>query len=235
MADVGSDNGGVLFGGGVASRGVDTQGGVYGHGRQYQFAHGISVNGCIAFDSKGGAVGIFACACKGAMYAITVMEREDHLLFGCGVADSESRRLVSCYEKRICREVVVPVGNSKETGTETVQSDRTEVSDMTENSEKTGKEIGTTQTDQTDGVTETGEGAAAATEPDLKLVAEENTDTEQALSRNVTRYYEIEKGDTLYTISREIYGDLSKVQQICELNHIEDPDNISYGQKIILP
>ena len=126
-------------------------------------------------------------------------------------------------------------GNSKETGTETVQSDRTEVSDMTENSEKTGKEIGTTQTDQTDGVTETGEGAAAATEPDLKLVAEENTDTEQALSRNVTRYYEIEKGDTLYTISREIYGDLSKVQQICELNHIEDPDNISYGQKIILP
>lgn len=126
-------------------------------------------------------------------------------------------------------------GNSKETGIETVQSDRTEVSDMNENSEKTGKEIGTTQTDQTDSATDKGEGTAAATEPDLKLVTEENTDTEQALSRNVTRYYEVEKGDTLYTISREIYGDISKVQQICELNQIEDPDNISYGQKIILP
>ena len=59
-------------------------------------------------------------------------------------------------------------------------------------------------------------------------------DTE-ALSRSVTRYYEIERGDTLYTISEEIYGDISKVQEICELNNISDPDNIHYGQKIILP
>ncbi len=59
-------------------------------------------------------------------------------------------------------------------------------------------------------------------------------DTE-ALSRNVTRYYEIKRGDTLYTISKDIYGDISKVQEICELNQISDPDNIRYGQKIILP
>ena len=59
-------------------------------------------------------------------------------------------------------------------------------------------------------------------------------DTE-ALSRSVTRYYEIERGDTLYTISEEIYGDISKVQEICELNNISDPDDIRYGQKIILP
>ena len=57
----------------------------------------------------------------------------------------------------------------------------------------------------------------------------------EALSRNVTRYYEVERGETLYTISRKIYGDITHVQKICELNEISDPDHIRYGQKIILP
>ena len=57
----------------------------------------------------------------------------------------------------------------------------------------------------------------------------------EALSRNVTRYYKVERGDTLYTISKKIYGDISYVHKICELNNISDPDNIRYGQKIILP
>lgn len=64
---------------------------------------------------------------------------------------------------------------------------------------------------------------------------EEEPQGTEALSRSVTRYYEIERGDTLYTISEEIYGDISKVKEICELNQISDPDNIRYGQKIILP
>lgn len=63
-------------------------------------------------------------------------------------------------------------------------------------------------------------------------VVEEGT---EALSRNVTRYYEVEKGDTLYTISQKIYGDTSQVGKICELNDISDPDRIRFGQKIILP
>lgn len=57
----------------------------------------------------------------------------------------------------------------------------------------------------------------------------------EALSRNVTRYYEVERGDTLYTICQKIYGDTTYVQKICELNQITNPDNIRYGQKIILP
>ena len=57
----------------------------------------------------------------------------------------------------------------------------------------------------------------------------------EALSRNVARYYEVERGDTLYTISSKIYGDTTYVQKICELNEITDPDHIRYGQKIILP
>ena len=68
--------------------------------------------------------------------------------------------------------------------------------------------------------------------------AEDNEPQEEeleALSRNVTRYYKVERGDTLYTISQKIYGDTAYVQKICELNQITDPDNIRYGQKIILP
>ena len=57
----------------------------------------------------------------------------------------------------------------------------------------------------------------------------------EALSRNVARYYEVERGDTLYMISKKVYGDTSHVKQICEINQITDPDSICYGQKIILP
>lgn len=60
-------------------------------------------------------------------------------------------------------------------------------------------------------------------------------DNEEALSRSVTRYYEVEQGDTLYTISQKIYGDTSRVEKICEINEIADPDRIRSGQKIILP
>lgn len=57
----------------------------------------------------------------------------------------------------------------------------------------------------------------------------------EALSRSVTRYYEVERGDTLYLISKKIYGDTAHVKKICEINQIADPDNIRCGQKIILP
>ena len=60
-------------------------------------------------------------------------------------------------------------------------------------------------------------------------------DNTEALSRSVTRYYEVEQGDTLYTISQKIYGDTSRVEKICEINEITDPDRIRSGQKIILP
>lgn len=64
---------------------------------------------------------------------------------------------------------------------------------------------------------------------------EEQEENKEALSRNVTRYYEVEQGDTLYTISQKIYGDISCVDRICEMNEITDPDRIRSGQRIILP
>lgn len=64
---------------------------------------------------------------------------------------------------------------------------------------------------------------------------EQPEEGEEALSRSVTRYYEVERGDTLYTISQKIYGDFSRVEKICEVNQITDPDKIRSGQRIILP
>lgn len=65
--------------------------------------------------------------------------------------------------------------------------------------------------------------------------AEEAEEGVEALSRNIARYYEVKRGDTLYLISKKIYGDTSHVKKICEINQITDPDNIRYGQKLILP
>lgn len=71
---------------------------------------------------------------------------------------------------------------------------------------------------------------------DMQEPAKENEEeNEEALSRSITRYYEVEQGDTLYTISQKIYGDISRVDQICEVNEISDPDKIRSGQRIILP
>lgn len=74
--------------------------------------------------------------------------------------------------------------------------------------------------------------------PQAEKSDEEETGAEEgieALSRSVTRYYEVERGDTLYLISKKIYGDTTHVKKICEINQIADPDNIRCGQKIILP
>lgn len=102
---------------------------------------------------------------------------------------------------------------------------------------KSGKEGRSAQT----GTEEAGNSAQKKSDKEGSLTAqtgeknpapEENT---EALSRNVTRYYEVKRGDTLNTISQKIYGDLSRVDKICELNQIKDPDKIRFGQKIILP
>lgn len=114
-----------------------------------------------------------------------------------------------------------------------------------ENEEQTEKDKGM----QTEGQTEeqreseAAEGAVVQSNSDeddsgkdsLGQNVSDETDELEALSRNVMRYYEVERGDTLYTISKKIYGDTAYVQKICELNQITDPDNIRYGQKIILP
>lgn len=47
--------------------------------------------------------------------------------------------------------------------------------------------------------------------------------------------YTIKKGDTLIGICIKKYGSDARVAEICELNHIANPDKIKVGDKILLP
>lgn len=48
-------------------------------------------------------------------------------------------------------------------------------------------------------------------------------------------YYIVQKGDTLDTISRKIYGTSSQADAICRMNGLEDGNLIFIGQKLLLP
>ena len=49
------------------------------------------------------------------------------------------------------------------------------------------------------------------------------------------RKIESEDGETLYGICLEKYHDLSRVDEVCRLNGLEDVNKIKAGQKLILP
>ena len=68
--------------------------------------------------------------------------------------------------------------------------------------------------------------AQSAAEQDMQPV-QDQTSTPQ--------YYIVRKGDTLRTICYNIYGDYSRVDEVCRWNDIDDPNNILYGQKLLLP
>ena len=47
--------------------------------------------------------------------------------------------------------------------------------------------------------------------------------------------YTVQKGDTLASVSKKIYGDTSYVDAICKMNGLEDGNLIYIGQKLLLP
>lgn len=80
----------------------------------------------------------------------------------------------------------------------------------------------------------------AATETETKAETDTNTETEvpvltEAETILLQGSYVVQKGETLAAISRKIYGDLSRMQEICEKNGIENSDEIYAGQKLLLP
>lgn len=63
--------------------------------------------------------------------------------------------------------------------------------------------------------------------------AEVQQEDQEAVARYVS--YTIQKGDTLLDICRRECGSESMLQQICQLNSIDNPDDIKIGQIILLP
>ena len=66
--------------------------------------------------------------------------------------------------------------------------------------------------------------------------AEAPTQTQETSSeKEEGEVYTVQKGDTLATISKKIYGDSSHVEAICKMNGLEDGNLIFIGQKLLLP
>lgn len=57
----------------------------------------------------------------------------------------------------------------------------------------------------------------------------------QSINTDIPQYYVVQPGDTLGNICRNFYGDYSRIEEICALNNLENPDNILYGQRLLLP
>lgn len=66
----------------------------------------------------------------------------------------------------------------------------------------------------------------AGTIPNMSTIQEQLGDED---------YYEVQKGDTLDSISVKLYGDTSHVKAICKMNGLSDGNLIYIGQKLLLP
>ena len=63
----------------------------------------------------------------------------------------------------------------------------------------------------------------------------ETENIREASVRPSQAVYIVKNGDTLADICQKYYGNLDKVEEICELNDIIDQDEIWVGEKIVLP
>ena len=72
-----------------------------------------------------------------------------------------------------------------------------------------------------------------------QLRKKENTTEADASSAAASaegyRAYQVKTGDTISSISQTYYGNMSMVDEICSLNHIEEQDLIYTGQILLLP
>ena len=113
------------------------------------------------------------------------------------------------------------------------QSTQPSQSEQTEQSTQTGQSAQTTDTQPDQQTTQSADSQSAQ---QSSQAASEQT-TQQSVSQQASTpvTYTIKKGDTLTAISIAQYGTDEMVQAICDLNQIKDPDDIRFGQKILLP
>ncbi len=70
---------------------------------------------------------------------------------------------------------------------------------------------------------------------DTQISIDTKPENNEETSGNVGEVYTVEKGDTLATISRKVYGDITHIDAICKMNGLEDGNLIFIGQKLLLP
>lgn len=107
-------------------------------------------------------------------------------------------------------------------------------------SAKTGRNNGNEgETAKTGGSSTSGEEAAktgvGGTSGSKTASAGEEAGKAEPVQALVPISYTIQKGDTLTSISMKYYGTKDKVKDLCAYNNIQNPDDIRYGQKILIP
>jgi nucleoid-associated protein YgaU len=62
-------------------------------------------------------------------------------------------------------------------------------------------------------------------------------DSTKSADSSYTQWYEVKKGDTLWKIAKQFYGDGSLYPDIFKANQdtLTDPDKIKVGQKLRIP
>lgn len=70
---------------------------------------------------------------------------------------------------------------------------------------------------------------------DVKSSSEDTLDIQEQETSGGEEYYVVQRGDTLATISRKVYGDTSYVDAIARMNGLTNGDFIYIGQKLLLP
>lgn len=120
-------------------------------------------------------------------------------------------------------EVMVPVPTSETAATEPTTPVQTEGESIGEAVEQTEPESQQTEP-ETEPETEEAEPETEPTkeEPETKAVSADSI-------------YLVKEGETLSGICWKLYGTLKPMKRFCEINHIENPDEILSGQKLILP
>ncbi len=76
--------------------------------------------------------------------------------------------------------------------------------------------------------------ANSSTANETNAAVQNEPNTENGLPNNVTNFYTVGQGESLYDIARKIFGDPQKFKEIMELNGMNNP-NVYVGQTIRIP
>ena len=129
-------------------------------------------------------------------------------------------------------------GDIAEVFGENVTSENQDEPDKLDDAQSADKADDGAQTDETLGVQPEGEQATQTDgEQTTQTDGEQTTPPDSAETPVIKepKTYVVKKGDTLETISREQYGDVTRVNEICKINGLDDGNLIFIGQKLLLP
>ncbi len=93
----------------------------------------------------------------------------------------------------------------------------------------------TTQQQETQEQKETSQTDSRQEEQNQTEESAQTEETREVSARPSQAVYIVKNGDTLADICQRYYGNLDKVEEICELNQIENQNEIWAGEKILLP